>query len=82
MEPTADFHYLEPIPAEDKKKYPTRRCKQCWKTSTRKESRFVCGFCEDKPPLYVHPCFNLYHKQLGIVENEEEIVDVVSQFTV
>lgn len=82
MEPTADFHYLEPIPAGDKKKYPTRRCKQCWKTNTRKESRFVCGFCEDKPPLCVHPCFNLYHKQLGIVENEEEIVDVVSEFTV
>ena len=56
-EPTADFHYLEPIPAAD-------------------------GFCEDKPPLCVHPCFNLYHKQLGIVENEEEIVDVVSEFTV
>ena len=82
MELTADFHYLEPIPAGDKKKYPTRQCKQCWKTNTRKESRFVCGFCEDKPPLCVHPCFNLYHKQLGIVENEEEIVDVVSEFTV
>ena len=24
MEPTADFHYLEPISAGDKKKYPTR----------------------------------------------------------
>ena len=62
MEPTADFYYLEPIPAGDNKKYPTRRCKQYWKTDTRKESRFVCGFCEDKPPLCVHQCFNLYHK--------------------
>lgn len=71
LEPSANFHYLVPIPEGEKKKNPTRRCKQCWKNKTRKESRYICEYCEDNPALCIHPCFRLYHQDLRIAETPE-----------
>ena len=77
QEPVADFHYLVSIPAGEKKKFPTKRCVYCCKTNhIRKESRYVCALCEDHPALCIDPCFYLYHKQLGIVERENELAEV------
>jgi len=73
LDSTASFHYLEPIQDGEKKKNPTRRCKQCSKGQSRRESRYICGFCDDTPALCVHPCFRLYHQKLGVApENHEE----------
>ena len=44
IEPAADFQYLAPIPEREKKKNQTRRCKQCSKSKSRKDSRYVGGY--------------------------------------
>ena len=41
LTPVVNFHYLITIPDGEKKKKPTRRCKQCWKQEIRKESRYA-----------------------------------------
>ena len=62
--PKANFHYLEPIPPTASKANPTRKCVLCKKADIRKESRYQCGFCEDKVALCIHPCFKNYHVKL------------------
>ena len=57
LTPVANFHYLITIPDGEKKKKPTRHCKQCWKQEIRKESRYAFGYCDDNPALCVDPCF-------------------------
>ena len=71
MEPAADFHYLAPIPEGEKKKNPTRQCKQCWKNKSRKESRYISGYYEDQPALCIHPYFRLYHQDIGVAKHQE-----------
>ena len=66
MEPAADSHNLAPIRDREKKKNLTRRCKQCWKNKSRKESRYVYGYCKDHPTLCIHSCFRLYHQDTGV----------------
>ena len=55
-----NFHYLAPIPATDKKKLPTKPCRNCSKVK-RKETRYECVTCDAKPALCVGECFKLYH---------------------
>ena len=64
LTPVANFHYLITIPDGEKKKKPTRPCKQCWKQEIRKESRYASGYCDYNPALCVDSCFRLYHKDL------------------
>lgn len=70
-QPQARFHYLEPIPATEKKEFPTKRCTMCISRNFRKESRYACAICEKKPALCVSPCFHDYH-----AANQEEEMDV------
>ena len=77
LRPVCDFHYLEVLPPTEKKKNPTRRCQYCNKMKIRRESRYVCGYCEDRPPLCIDPCFRLYHSDIQVrapetVENEND----------
>ena len=58
---------------KQRKKNPTRRCKQRWKNKSRKESRYVCGYCENHPALWIHPCFRLYHQGIGVTKHQEEV---------
>ena len=69
MTPVANFHYPQTFPDSEKKKKPTRHCGQCWKKEIRKESQYVCGDCVDQPALCIDPCFWLYLRELGILEN-------------
>ena len=47
----AEFHYLASIPPNEVKAKPTRKCRVCKATKgSRKETRYVCGYCEDNPP--------------------------------
>lgn len=52
-------HFLKLIPASEKKIHPTKRCIVCHKHKQRKESRYICGQCNES--LCVVPCFELYH---------------------
>lgn len=58
---TMKQHYLIPIPPTKKKTNPTRKCIVCTKHKKRKESRYQCGDCHNRPALCVHPCFIDYH---------------------
>ena len=64
--PIANFHYFNPIPPSDKKENPTRKCITCNKKGKRKESRYICAYCDDQPALCVYPCFAEYHINLGV----------------
>ncbi|XP_057310036.1 piggyBac transposable element-derived protein 4-like [Hydractinia symbiolongicarpus] len=57
---TNDFHYLVAIPPNEKKKLPTKPCRVCSKIK-RKETRYQCVGCENRPPLCVGECFKTYH---------------------
>ena len=77
LRPVYDFHNLEVLPPTEKKKNPTRRCQYCNKMKIRRESRYVCGYCEDRSPLCIDPCFRLYHSDIQVrapetVENEND----------
>ena len=50
-----DAHYPILIPASEKKKIPTLRCKRCYKNGQRHKTRYQCVQCVD-------PCFMLFHK--------------------
>ena len=54
-------HYLEYLPATEKKQQPTKPCRVCTKNKTRKETRYFCAACEDHSPLCVVECFKAYH---------------------
>ena len=49
--PFASFHYPLTIPESEKKKNPTRKCKQCNQNAIRRETRFIYGYCSDQPAL-------------------------------
>ena len=54
----ANLQYPQTFPDSEKKKQPTRRCRQCWKKEIRsqiKESQYVCGYYVDQPPLCIDP---------------------------
>ena len=54
-------HYLEYLPATEKKQRPTKPCRVCTKNKKRKETRYFCAACDDHPPLCVVECFRAYH---------------------
>lgn len=56
-------HYLEPIPDTASNKNVMRRCKNCTKNNTRKQTRYLCPLCQDSPALCVHPCFRQWHEK-------------------
>ena len=53
-------HTPSRIPANENKKYPTRRCKGCRRNGIRRESRYYCKDCIDFPAL-CKDCFRDYH---------------------
>ena len=55
-----NFHYFVPIPATEKKKLPTKPCRNCSKVN-HKETCCKCVTCDTKPALCVGECFKLYH---------------------
>lgn len=57
-----NFHYLEAIPPTEKKQRPTRACRFCTTQNRRRETRYFCPICVEKPPLCVENCFKQYHQ--------------------
>ena len=53
-------HTPSRIPANEIKKYPTRRCVGCKERGIRRESRYYCKDCIDFPAL-CKACFRDYH---------------------
>ena len=60
------FHYLAIIPPSRKKEIPTRVFKVCCSNKIRRETRYMCAFCEGNPPMCVEKCFQVYHPKLGV----------------
>ena len=75
-EPTSisipNFHYPAAISENQQKKKPTRRCRHCTTNKIRRELRYQCGHCADRPALCVDPCFRLYHESLGRTSDSEQ----------
>lgn len=61
-----NFHYLESIPSTEKKKNPSKPCqwKKC-RDEKRRETRYVCNYCPNKPALCIQPCFKEYHMNVN-----------------
>ena len=60
------FHYLVPVPATEKKKLPTKPCRNCWKVK-HKETCYKCVTCDTKPALSVGECFKLYRDRFQLL---------------
>lgn len=56
-----DLHYLEVLAPTGKKNRPTKPCRVCKRNKLRRETRYYCPVCQEKPPLCVENCFKLYH---------------------
>lgn len=52
-------HKVVKITGSGKKKFPQRRCRVCKKHGKRKETCFMCSYCEI--PLCMGKCFEDYH---------------------
>ena len=69
-------HYLELIPATLKQNRGARkRCRVCYATGRRRDTRFQCAVCLRKPGLCPIPCMQKYHDQ--ITSTNEELSDAV-----
>lgn len=59
-----ELHFPDNIPNV---KNPTKsfhmRCRQCLKNNIRKETKYLCKTCPNKPPLCIVPCFESYHRK-------------------
>ena len=62
-----EFHFLEVLPPTNKKERPFKPCRVCTKNKKRKETRYFCGVCPEKPALCIDKCFKEYHIQHGHV---------------
>ncbi|KAG5877666.1 hypothetical protein JTB14_015626 [Gonioctena quinquepunctata] len=58
-----ELHYLESLPPTEKKQRPTKPCRICTQAKKRRETRYFCPTCEEKPALHVKDCFKKFHKQ-------------------
>ena len=58
--PAAPVHAAELIPATATRARPQRRCINCTSHGIRKDSRYICPACPDKPALCLG-CFQLYN---------------------
>ncbi|XP_065662582.1 piggyBac transposable element-derived protein 4-like [Hydra vulgaris] len=56
------FHYFSSIPPNEKKKFPTKPCRVCSKIK-RKETRYECAVCQNRPSLCIGECFRMYHSK-------------------
>ena len=54
-------HFLELIPATEKKSNPHKKCVVCTKKKVRKESRYKCKNCVNHPGLCPAPSFKKFH---------------------
>ena len=59
--PLIGKHYLELIPATDKKNNPQKRCVECTKVGKHKESRYQCKDCQNHPRLCPALCFEIHY---------------------
>ena len=58
------YHQLMHIPPTEKKKNPTRRCRQCYFTfGERHEVRWCCVGCIGLPALHQGSCFDEFHQR-------------------
>ena len=59
MENVNDKHELLQIHPTEKKKWPQKPCVYCRKYGTRRDTRYICSFCN--VALCKNPCFSDYH---------------------
>ena len=62
--PAPRLHQRVHIPPTEKKEYPQKRCRECYKKKIRKETRCHCEVCPEKPGLCEGTCFDDYHERL------------------
>jgi hypothetical protein len=54
-------HAPSTLPQVGRKQHPTKKCRVCTKNKRRRETRYFCNACEEKPALCIDPCFGVYH---------------------
>lgn len=52
--------FVPPTPAKSK---PTKRCRVCYRSGVRKETRVHCSTCSAHPGLCYPACYALYHSR-------------------
>lgn len=62
----SDFHSPVFIAPTAGRPNPTKRCRVCYRAKLRREVRYCCGQCPDRPGLCLQPCFHLYHHMMSV----------------
>lgn len=55
------LQHLSSLPPTDQKQRPTKPCRICTRDGLRRETRYCCTLCPEKPALCVGDCFRRYH---------------------
>ena len=58
-----NLHCPSKFSPTEKKEKPQRRCRSCVASNQRKDTRYFCDTCTDKPPLCLN-CFPTWHQSL------------------
>ena len=61
-------HFPEAIPPTPMKANPQKRCVVCTRNGRRKETRYQCGDCPERPGLCAAPCFRVFHTQADLTK--------------
>jgi len=43
---------------------PKKRCRVCYAAKKRREVRYCCGMCPERPGLCLEPCFMEFHRSM------------------
>ena len=43
---------------------PKKRCRVCYAAKRRREVRYCCGTCPERPGLCLEPCFGEFHRSM------------------
>ena len=54
-------HFPKLIGASEKKRNPSLRCRVCYQSQIRRETRYRGKGCGGMPALFAAPCFSEYH---------------------
>ncbi|XP_035825850.1 piggyBac transposable element-derived protein 4-like [Aplysia californica] len=56
-------HFVEVLPATEKKARPQKKCRVCARKGTRRDTRYYCPDCPSKPGLCLVGCYKKYHTE-------------------
>ncbi|XP_046580264.1 uncharacterized protein LOC124287837 isoform X7 [Haliotis rubra] len=61
LDRSGEDHIMEEVPPTERTPRARKRCRVCYARGKRRDSRYQCATCVDKPGLCITPCMEVYH---------------------